>query len=223
MNETKSVQEFEEISFDENQKILTDENITQDQINEMKMLGIGKPDSVSWERWQRIQSIRSEHEHMIMLKATGSSNGKIARELGYSDAQVSKVLNAPEVKAKVSAQIADIYGDDVKQAMKARAMKSVEVFDDVLENGKTSEKLQAAQYILDHTVGKAQQNVQVKGNVLADFIIQVEQMSKDQLRDVGSNPDLLTKKPHKFDTVIEQLIPNDFVVGKRSVGEEQGE
>jgi hypothetical protein len=223
MNETKNSLEYEEISLDQKANILTDENITQDQIDEMKMLGLPKPDSVSWERWQRIKSIRSEHELMIMMKATGSSNGKIAQELGYSDAQVSKVLNNPEVKSKVSAQIHSIYGDDVKQAMKARALKSIEVFDEVLETGKTSEKLQAAQYILDHTVGKAQQNVQVKGAILADFIVQVEQMSKSQLRDVGSSPELLTKKPHKFDTIIEQIVPDGFVVGKRSEGEKQGE
>jgi hypothetical protein len=225
MNETNKATpvEFEEISLDPEANLLTDETITQDQINEMKMLGMPKPESVSWERWQRIQSVRSEHELMIMMKATGSSNGKIAKELGYSDSQVSKILNTPEVKSKVSAQIHDIYGDDVKQAMKARAMKSVEVFDEVLENGKTSEKLQAAQYILDHTVGKAQQNVQVKGAILADFIVQVEQMSRDQLRDVSSNPELLTKKPHKFDNVIEQFAPSDFVVGKRSDSEKQGE
>lgn len=221
MNETKSVQEFEEIDLDHNGSVLTDETITQEQINEMKMLGLDKPDSISWERWQRVQSIRSEHELMIMMKATGSSQSKIAQELGYSNSQVSKVLNAPEIKAKVSKQISEIYGDDVKLALKARAMKSVEVFDETLENGKASEKRRAAQYILDHTIGKAQQTVQVKGNVLADFILQVEQMSQSQLRDVGSNPDLLTKKPHKFDTVIEQLIPSDFVVGKRSKGEEQ--
>lgn len=219
--ETKADQEFEELSLDSSQNILTDETITQDQISEMKMLGLPKPDSVSWERWQRIQSIKSEHELMIMMKATGSSQAKIARELGYTDSQVSKVLNAPEVRAKVSKQISDIYGEDVKQAMKARALKSVEIFDEVLENGKTSEKLQAATYILDHTVGKAQQNVQVRGAILADFIVQVEQMS--QLRDVSSNPDLLTKKPHKFDNVIEQFAPSDFVVGKRSSGEKQGE
>ena len=219
--ETKPEEQFEELSLDSNQNLLTDENITQDQINEMKMLGIPKPDSVSWERWQRVQSIRSEHELMIMMKATGSSQAKIARELGYSDAQVSKVLNAPEIKAKVSSQISSIYGEDVKQAMKARALKSIEVFDEVLETGKTSEKLQAATYILDHTVGKAQQNVQVKGAILADFIVQVEQMS--QLRDVSSNPEVLTKKPHKFDNVIEQFVSGDFVVGKRSEGEKQGE
>src|SRR5687767_12900087 len=60
--------ESEESLIDPN--ALNDETITQDQINEFKMLGIYKPPGVSWERWQRIQDIRPEHEHMIHLAAS---------------------------------------------------------------------------------------------------------------------------------------------------------
>lgn len=221
--ETKPEQEFEEINLDENQNILTDETITQDQINEMKMLGLPKPDSVSWDRWQQIQNIRAEHELMIKMAATGTPQKVIAQTLGYNQAQVSKILKTPEVRDQVSKEISSIYGDDYKKAFKDRFNKSMLVVDDTLENGQPKDKADMAKWVLEHTVGKAQQNVQVKGALLADFMIQVEQISQNQLRDVTSNPELLTKKPHKFDTVIEQFVPNDFVVGKRSEGEKQGE
>jgi len=202
---------------------LTDENITQDQINEMKMLGLEKPDGVSWERWQRLQDIRYEHELMVHLAATGMSQNRIAEELNYDPVYVSKCLNNPEIKEKINKQINEIYGTDIKKALRDRAIASIGVVDDILQNGKESERASMAKWALEHTVGKASQEIIEKKTSLTELIIRIDQMEQDQLRDVGSNPALLTKPKDHFDTVIEQMIPKDMVVGKRSTGEGQTE
>lgn len=191
-----------------------DETITQEQINEMKMLGVAKPHTVSWERWNQIQNFRSEHHLMVKMAAVGRPQSEIAEALGYTQAHVSKVLNTPEIKAKVKKEIDSIYGDDVKNALKARAVKAVQVIDDTLDYGKPSERFTAAQYVLDHTVGKAQQTAEVKVHLLTQVM---DYLSK--LRDVSPNQNQLPQAPDPFDTVIEQVIPKNMTVGVRSNGE----
>ena len=215
MNDEKLDSDFDDIgSF-----ILTDENISQEQINEMKMLGLDKPETVSYERWNRLQSIRYEHEFMIHLAATGMSQTAIAEAVGYDKAHVSKALNTPEIKERVRQEIEKIYGVDHKKALRDRSMKSLEVVDDILENGKESEKAAMAKWQLEHTIGKASQEIKVTKTTLTEFIVRVDQMKADQLRDVGPNTPQLSKPIDPFDTVIDQIIPKGMVIGKRSSGE----
>ena len=221
MNNKELDCEFDQEFVDDTGNFLTDETIPQELINEMKMLGQSRPQGISWDRWNRIQNQRIEHDHMIMMAASGRPQAEIARELGYTDSHVSKVLNTPAIKDAVQAEMNQIYGQDYKKVLKDRAMKAVRAMDDVLENGKNSEKLQAAQYILDHTVGKAQQNIEVKTTLLADVMIKVEQLTANQLRDVNGSSPLLTHKPSKFDTIIEQIVPEGVVIGVRTDGKTQ--
>jgi len=215
-------QEFIELPDEEIKEItLTDENISQEQINEMKMLGLPKPALVSQERWYRIQNERIEHSHMIRLAASGIPQWQIAHDLGYDEAHVSKILNTPEIRLKVEQEIKDIYGNDWKATLRDRNAKAIGVADDVMQNGSYKEKAAMARWILEQTVGKASQEIEVKKTSLKEIIIKVEQMTQNQLRDVGNNSQNLPKTKDHFDTVIEQIIPKGLVVGKRSSGEGQ--
>ena len=199
---------------------LNDENITQEQINEMKMLGMARPEHVSYQRWFEIQDERYEHTHMIQMAAGGRPQSEIARVLGYDQAHVSKILNTPWVKAKVREEAKSIYGKDWKQALKDLNDLSIMVVKDTLENGKEAEKAAMAKWNLEHTVGKASQEIQVTKTTLTEFIVRVDQMKADQLRDVGSSASQLPKIPDAFDTIIAEVIPKGMVIGKRSSGNE---
>lgn len=203
--------------------ILTDENITQDQINEMKMLGIERPVGVSSERWYRLQNHRIEYDHIIRLAAAGTPQWKIAEVVNYDQAHLSKILNTPDVKEKIQQEVNDIYGTDWKKALRDRNAKAVGVVDEVLESGNLKEKFQAASWVLEQTVGKASQEIKETKTSLSEVIIKIEQMQQDQLRDVGSNSALLPKPKDHFDTIIEQVIPKGLTVGKRSSGEGKAE
>lgn len=201
--------------------LINDETITQEQINEMKMLGIERPESVSSERWYRLQGERMEHTHMVHMAASGIPQKDIAAIMGYDQAHVSKVLNTPEIKDKVKNEIISIYGADHKKALKDRAMKAIEVVDTILQTGKESEMASMAKWVLEHSVGKASQDIQVTKTTLTEVIFKIDQMRSDQLRDVSSSSANLPKPTDPFDTIIEQIIPQGMVIGKRSNGEGQ--
>lgn len=198
---------------------LTDETITQDQICEMKRMAIYKPPKVSWERWQQVQDIRTEHEHMIHLASSGIPQHQIAEITGYGQPHISKVLRTPDIKERINLEVEKIYGSDHKQAIKSLAMKAVGVADDVLSFGKESEKASMAKWVLEHSVGKAEQKTTEVKTSLSQVIVKIEQMEKEkQLRDVGSGSGEFTKSIDPFDTVIDRIIPKGMVVGKRSNG-----
>lgn len=195
---------------------LTDETINQDQINEMKMLGLEKPEGVSWARWQRIQDIRTEHYHMINMAVMGMSQAQIAIELGYTQASVSKILNTPSVKEEINRKIQEVYGDSVKKFLKDRALNAGIVTAEIMNNpeAKASDRLNAATYILDHSIGKAQQTVNHTGNFIMEIMDEATRITK--LREANHVTPELTVKPDPFDTILEQIVPSNVVVGKRS-------
>ena len=205
---------------------LTDETITQEQINDMKMLGVEKPDQISWDRWNRLQSARLEHKHMIHLAASGVPQWRIAQTLGYDQPHVSKVLNTPEIRQAVAEEIRALYGDDHKKMMKDRVVKAVGVVDEVLETAPLKEKAPMARWVIEHSIGKASQDIQVTKTTLSEVLVKIEEMKSNKLRDVSVGAQDLPKEKDHFDTVIEQVIPQGMIIGKRTggtSGEGQGE
>lgn len=192
---------------------LTDESISEELIREMKMLGIAKPEGVSHTRWNAVMHDSLVHNHMIQMRAAGASYTKIAEQLGYSASHVSTILKTPKIRAKVDEVIREMYGDDYKKAMQARASKALAVYDEILDNPDSNIKIKlaAAQQVMEHTIGKPQQTVEHKGGMLSELILKA-----DQLRE-ANNPDIeLTKEPDKIDNLVKELLPTNMVVGKRA-------
>jgi predicted transcriptional regulator len=200
---------------------LTDDTLTTELMQEMMLLGLPKPPMVSSARWDAPLTHKNTHEHMVNLAAFGLNNKEIAERLGCTTTLVSKVLKKPEVKAMVTKRISELYGEDIKKAIRDRAMNAIVKMDEIVNSPDTKDqvRLQALTYILDHTVGKAQQTIEHKGAVLSELIVKA-----DQLRDVTTNSLLLTKEKDSIDNLLEEVIPEDLVVGKRGdLDEKQGE
>jgi hypothetical protein len=196
-----------------------DETIPQELINECKMLGYGKPPNIGWIRWHALTTDHKIiHEHMIMLKAMGKSDQYIADELGYTHSQVYRVLKTPAVAEAIKARVEQMYDVNVKQAMSDRALKALGVVDQILddENGKSNVRLDAAKFMLEHTVGKAQQTVKHEGNLLAEVIA-----TADKLHNTTQVHEILTKPSDPMDNMINEMLPTDMVVGVRNTGDKQ--
>lgn len=197
---------------------LTDADLTEELLAELHLLGVEKPPLVSTIRWFSPKSHNYHHEAMVQMAAIGMKQSEIARQLGYTDVQVCKVMSKPEVKEKISKRIAEVYGTDFKQALKQRTHKAIKKLDEIIDDpeAKPQVQLQAATYIIDHVVGKAQQTVEHKGNMLSELIVKA-----DQLRNVNHSPDILTNTHKELDNVLDEVLPTDgLVVGQRKEDEE---
>lgn len=204
---------------DESFEQLTDETITNEIIDEMKLLGLPKPAQVSWPRWMGPRDIKQRHEHIIHLCALGMTNRQIAKELDVNEARLSIIINTPNIKEAIKAKRREYFTDDAKAYIKSLAQKSFEVVDEILVNPgeRSNVRLDAAKYILDQTVGKAQQNLKVEGSLIGEMIHKMDEMLKDATPATSTN--LLDKPVDPMDNFIDDLIPEDVVIGKRGNSE----
>ncbi len=205
--------------------MLDDLSISDEQISEMKVLGLHKPLSVSWGRWMGPKDIKQRHEFIIHLAALGRTNRQIARELGMTDSRLTIIMQTPIIKKAIKDKITEYFGNDARQYIKSLATKGFEVLDEVLTNPihKTNDKLRAAEYVLDQTVGRANQTVEVKGSLLSELMIKLERepVEKDATNSVPAEvaeatiPKLVAAPKDDVDNFVDTLEILDSVVGKR--------
>lgn len=186
---------------------------------DLRRMGLDKPSDITWTIW--LQPSQKEAYHYgeeIQMRAMGHSIVDIAKATGRHPVALHKVLAAPKIKASTKEHIQDSV-DYFRAELKARANKALGVYDEVLDDAtiKPNVRLQAASQIMEHVVGKPQQIVEHKGNLLAEVIAHA-----DRLRDVESSDPSLTPMKDEIDNLIESIIPSNTVVGKRSSSEESG-
>lgn len=209
--------------------LLTDETITDAQINELKALGIDKPPQVGWPRWMGPKDVKQRHEWIIHLAAMGKTNRQIAREVGMTDSRISLIINTPAVKQAIQLKIKEYFGEDAKAYIKTLAHKGFEVIEGILvdQTEKGTTRLDAAKYVVDHTIGKAQQTVTVQGSLLSELMIKLDSGARDVSTDLLVS-ELLPSTEIKpvapprdaMDNFVDSLDLEEVVIGKRSSGEE---
>lgn len=192
---------------------LTDETITTDLMDEMKALGLPKPQNVSFAKWIGPRDHKHRHELIIRLAAGGMTNVQIADEIGMSAARVGIVLAQPANKAKVKAVQEQLWGENVKKRMQTIASKALDTVEEIMNNKQErgATRLQASTYVLDQAVGKAQQTVNVQGSVLGELIHRIDTMA---VRDVAPL-NALDAPQDTMDNFVNDLIPDQMTVGKK--------
>lgn len=210
--------EEDERLFDEYLASLTDDNITDQTISELKSQGVTRPPNVSFNRWTQPFDLSPRHLMIIQLTVMGLTPKQVASELGYSTGRMDQLLKMPKIKAAVDKKRDEYFGDS-KKTVKALVAKAYKVVDGILddENEKSSVRLDAAKYVIDQTVGKANQSVTVSGdNLLVDFISKLDQAAK-VMRDVAATEgNLLAAPADPMDALVDDIIDAEFVVGKRN-------
>lgn len=217
--------EFEELEVDEQEattelelnnleyidpKNFTDENIPQEYIDECKMLGMPRLPNISYSRWHSPIGDKLAYEYMLSMAVAGMPATKIAVELNYHPDQVRRVLAKPEIKEAIEIKKQEVFGKDYKNYLSSRMQKSLAVLDNILDSDKVKDnvRLAAAQMVIEHTVGKPQQTVEHKGNLLAEVIATADKQLHAK--------EVIESKPSPVDNLIKELIPTDMIVGKRS-------
>lgn len=226
---------------------LNDQTMTDEQMGDFKFIGLPKPPLVSDERWgKRERELTPRQKKVINLLAMGKRNIEVAEETGYTIDGITKILQIPGVRERVAHRQEMLYQHDVKGHIKLLMNKAYGVVESILEDHgeKSSIRLEAAKYVIDHVVGKAGQTITVKGNLLSDLMTKLDQardvtldvpdepeytqiqidgsvadlaaeIAKNNLANVQSNIDNFVEQTDEFDQLVENLVEKDFVVGKR--------
>lgn len=222
---------------------LTDETCREELKGDLKFAGIPKPPLVSDKWWNGGKpgvTMTPRRKQAIYLMALGKSYGFIAEELDYNYNTLVKFLNEPEVQQLIAHKQEMIFQNNAKGRIKSLMSDAYDVVDYILKdrNEKSSVRLDAAKYVIDHVVGKSAQAIEIKGNLLGDLLSQLDELTKmaakDELPKVESVIDVtpsLPEAPPATETVVvsaplaeerpdmnnlvSQLVKTDFVVGKR--------
>lgn len=210
--EIKQASEPEGKPFD----LLTDNDLTPELMQELKALGMSKPPLVSESKWLVIEDARGIHYHIINLAALGRNFSEIALATGLNINTVRKALARPDIRAVVRAKVEEFYAGDMKKQFSSLFGKSFSAVDDILtsESAKENTKLDAAKFVIDHTIGKAQQTIVQKGSLLIDVLSKVEGLKE------ATNANLLDKPRDSMDDLIDEVIPATLVIGKRGDSDE---
>jgi hypothetical protein len=192
-------------------------------IREMKRLGHGRPKGLPVSEWNEPLEMNHRHDEIITLMLCGYSKKRIAEQIGMAYQYVVDITNSPLFKHVYwqKRKERDLAVD--RKRLHAHFDDALEVMESVMldEDEKGSVRLDAAKYIVDQAIGKAKQDVEVKGTVLMDVMHSIEQLR--QVKDATPVPEL-DKPKSKIDSFVEAFIPDtDFAVGKRGTSDEQEE
>lgn len=226
----------------------TDESIKDNHIIRIKQLELPKPPKISLKRWNDAFEITERHQQVILMAAMGKPRDLICEETGYSPSRVAQLLAMPKIKAKVLQKQDQLYSGKARDYIKTLLNQSYGVIQEILENNdeKSSVRLEAAKYIIDHTIGRANQNVNVNHSLLIDVMNKLDQQEhlnevKKDVIDIQSTPaepaytqieapkdvaDSLSatavkevvKVKNNMDDLVNNILgdKSDFTVGKRA-------
>lgn len=185
-----------------------------DQLHEMKALGMPKPPGVSWGSWMGPRKENHTHEALIYMAASGANQKQIATDLGYTQSRISIILSKPEIKQKVRAVQAELWGENAEKRFKNILPRAIDVFENVIDdkNATARDRMSAAREVADRALGKPQQSISVEGNLLHDLISRLDQEST---RDV-THPELTSEREKdSVDEFVDEFIESNYKVGKR--------
>lgn len=206
--------EMEELAKDQPEGWIdwTSDTITKDIIKQYKRGGTPKPPGVSSAVWSAPEILTERHWAIVNMVVMGQSTQAIAKEIGLSEARINLLVQGPEMKAAI-AEKRELYFGDGRSKMQSLVNDAFGVIKEIMMNpdAKDNVRLSAAQYVMDQTIGKAQQTVKVEGNLLGDFMSQLDKAERvvHELEHVAIPRD-------EMDDKLDQIIGKNFVVGVRS-------
>lgn len=213
---------------------LTDETCREELLKDLKFSGVPKPPLVSDAHWagKVKRTFSARRKQAIYLAAMGKSYRFIAEELDYEYDSLVRFLNEPDVVQVLAHKQEMIFQNNAKGKIKTMMADAYGVVEYILRDPqeKSSVRLDAAKYVIDHVVGKSAQAIEIKGNLLGDLLTQLDQMVKTAVEpeepkveviDVVATTPVAIATPvaeerPDMDNLVNQIVKTDFVVGKRS-------
>lgn len=157
-------------------------------IQALRKAGYPKPEGVTWGQWVGPKKLSHRHELVCMKAALGSTASDIAREFGYTDGRMSIILNTPRVKAAVANLRERFFGANIEARFKGIVPKAVTLLEAVIDSPseKTSNRLDAAKEVLNRSLGKSKETVEIKTSSVRDVFVYLDQMRTAQQGQLAS-------------------------------------
>lgn len=199
---------------------------TEEEIHEMRKLGLEKPDDVSWSRWKAVKKISPRHSLISHLAAAGMSPGKIAKESGMTLSYISILLGDPKIKSEIAYLQRQMFGEDPRKRYNSLMSDAIDVTETIMKNEgeKGSTRLSAAQLIQERVLGKPTQTVDIGTNLIRTLFERLDQKEKEKeaspLLDVTPNQ-IETSKPETPIAEKKTLDDNEIEVEAVSIEKEE--
>lgn len=151
-------------------------------------------------------------ELVYMLIASGNSNKKIAQSLEISPTTVSNYLKLQDAEERITYHRERLYGKSVKSRLEGLAHRALDTIEATIDGKdiKPETKFNAATYILDHTIGKAKQTVEHKGDLLGELMERIN--SGRVVSEIGN---IIEAPKDSLDNFAEEFAP-EHTVGVRN-------
>ena len=191
---------------------LTDDNISEERLAELKHNDIDKPPNVTTGCWLAPREITGRHLAVANLTAIGLSQADIAKEVGLSPMRVGQIQRHPKIRDIIKDKRQQYFGE-ARDYIRSLVSKSVGVIDDILEShdAKDSVKLDASKYVIDQAIGKAQQSISVQSESFLKDVMNRLDMGRPDIKQIAT-----TKTKDDMDAMVDAIIVEDVKVGVRS-------
>ncbi len=187
-------------------------------IAEMRRLGMDRPKGLPVSEWIEPQSLNHRHDEIITLMLRGFSKKRIADVLGMDYNYLVTITNSPmlmkvyyekradrDLASSIDRKRVNTYFEDALDTME-------KVMLDPREKGNV--RADAAKFLIEQAIGKAKQDVEVKGSVLLDVMHSIQELR--EAKQATALPAVDKPKSIVDSFVDEFMAENNFVVGKRS-------
>lgn len=140
------------------------------------------------------------HRRLAELVAAGADGAQIKEALGYSDSRISVLKRHPLIAREIKRISDRIYEDTIGSRLKKMTDPALNVLESIITDKtnrvKTSEKLEAAKWILEKIDGKAMQKYDVGENLLGVMMDKLDAM-KALGKTIQTEPKVETQKPEE--------------------------
>jgi hypothetical protein len=172
--------------------------------------------------------ITFKHRHLAMLKAAGWPNKDIAKKLDLTPSRVSILLSNTMIKDEVHKQQDRMFAQSVEDSMKALGPIAMDQIESILtadasdRSVTTSHRADAAKWLLEKLTGKAKQEVEVQGNLMGNFIQQLEAMTRRGTQ-ISQQGDIMDVTPDASGASGESDKWDDWIGGNMELPEARGD
>lgn len=153
---------------------------TIDKIKEWKRAGIAKPTYISDIDWFACESgLTPKHKTLCKLKSAGMEDKAIAEFTGYSIHTIQHVLSSKIAIAETEKSLDDLWGKKIKQAIDDVIPMAVQTVFQIMMDpaSKASVRADVAFKLMERTMGKPVQHIEMKDNLLRSVFEKLDAQS----------------------------------------------